>query len=107
MDKEQKKSGTSHQSLLRSWKKFRKIPLFAIYHLTKFDNLMWSSFWVIPKIVSANLWKSIYDIMNYPTTIYPFESGKCRKEGKKSKKFEYLENEKSFLGEIKNNFHRF
>ena len=45
--------------------------------------------------------------MNYPTSIYPFESGKCRKEGKKSQKFDYLENEKSFLDEIKNNFHRF
>ena len=29
------------------------------------------------------------------------------KEGKKSQKFEYLENEKSFLDEIKNIFHSF
>ena len=34
----------------------------------------------------------------------PFESGKCGKEGKKSQKFEYLENEKSFLDEIKTFF---
>ena len=37
----------------------------------------------------------------------PFESGKCRKKGKKLQKFEYLESEKSFLDEIKNIFHRF
>ena len=56
----QKKSGTSHQSLLRSWNKFRKIPLFVVYHLTKFDNVMWNSFWVIPKTIckfmKVNLW---------------------------------------------------
>ena len=37
----------------------------------------------------------------------PFESGKCGKEGKKIKKSEYLENEKSFLDEIRNIFHSF
>ena len=36
----QKGSGTSHQSLFRSWNKFRKIPLIAIYYLTKFDDVM-------------------------------------------------------------------
>ena len=34
----------------------------------------------------------------------PFESGKFGKKGKMLKKFEYLENEKSFLDEIKNIF---
>ena len=38
------------------------------------------------------------------TSICPFESGKCGKEGKKSQKFEHLENEKSFLDEIKTFF---
>ena len=33
-----------------------------------------------------------------------FESGKC---GKDYKKFKYLENEKSFLDEMKNIFHSF
>ena len=42
------------------------------------------------------------DIINYPISICPFVSGKCRKEGKKLQKFEYLENEKSFLDEMKN-----
>ena len=38
--KKQKRSGTSHQSLFRSQNKFRKIPLFVIYYLTKFDYVM-------------------------------------------------------------------
>ena len=32
-------SGTSHQSLFKSQNKFRKIPLFVIYYLTKFDDV--------------------------------------------------------------------
>ena len=50
------------------------------------------------------LCKSIHGIINYSTFICPFEPGKCGKEGKKLQKFEYLENEKSFLDEIKNVF---
>ena len=49
----------------------------------------------------------MYDIINYSTSICPFESGKCVKEGKKLQKFEYLENKKSFLDEINNIFHSF
>ena len=105
--RKQKGSGTSRQSIFKPWKKFRKIPLLIIYYLTKFDDAMYSSFWVIPKIISANICKSIHDIKNYFTSICPFESGKCGKEGKKSQKFEYLENEKNFLDEIKNIFHSF
>ena len=45
--------------------------------------------------------------MNYSTSICPFVSGKCGKEGKKLQKLEYLENEKSFLDVIKNTFHSF
>ena len=37
-------------------------------------------------------------------TMTPFESGKCGKEKEKLQKFEYLENAKSFLDEIKNIF---
>ena len=33
----QKRSGTSDQSLFRLQNEFRKIPLFVIYYLTKFD----------------------------------------------------------------------
>ena len=39
-----------------------------------------------------------------PASICPFESGNCRKEGKKLQKFEYLENEKSFFDEKKKHF---
>ena len=49
----------------------------------------------------------IHDIMNYSTSICPFESRKFGKEGQKSQKFEYPENEKSFLDEIINIFHVF
>ena len=45
--------------------------------------------------------------INYSTSICPFVSGKCGKEGKKLEKFDYLENEKSFLGKIKNTFPSF
>ena len=36
----QKGSGTSDQSLFMSQNKFKKIPLFVIYYLTKFDDVM-------------------------------------------------------------------
>ena len=62
---------------------------------------MWSSFWVILKIKSGNLCKSIHDIINYYTSICPFEYGKCGKGGKKFHTFEYLKTEKSFLNEKK------
>ena len=43
----------------------------------------------------------------FSTSICPFESGKCGKEGKKLQKFEYHENEKNFFDEIKNIFYSF
>ena len=49
----------------------------------------------------------IHDIINYSTSICPFESRKCGKEGKKLQQFEYLENEKRFFDEIKNIFYSF
>ena len=103
----QKGPGTSNQSLFRLQNKFRKIPLLVIYYLTKFDDIILSSFQVIPKITSANLCKPVHDIINYSTSIWSFEFGKGGKEGKKLQKFEYLEDEKSFLDEIKNIFHSF
>ena len=51
--------------------------------------------------------KPIHDIINYSTSICPFEYGKCREEEEKLQKFEYLEKEKSFLYGIKNIFHSF
>ena len=45
--------------------------------------------------------------MNYSTSVCPFESEKCGKEEEKLQKIECLENEKSFLDEIKNIFSQF
>ena len=59
---------------------------------------------MITKITPANLCKSFHDIINYSTSICPFESGKCGKEGGKLQKFEYLENKNSFSDEVKNVF---
>ena len=101
----QKGSGTSDQSLFRLQNKFRKIPLFVIYYMTKFDDVMQSSFWVIPKITSANLCKPIHDIIlfHFPLSFSIWKVWK----GKKLQKIWYLENEKSFLDEIKNVSHSF
>ena len=49
----------------------------------------------------------MHDIISYSTSICPFESGKSGKKEEKRQQFEYLENEKSFLYEIKKNFHGF
>ena len=49
----------------------------------------------------------MHGIINYSTSICPFESGKSGKEEEKIQKSEYLENEKSFLDEIKNISHSF
>ena len=46
-------------------------------------------------------------IINYSTSICPFESGKSGKEEEKTQKYEYLENEKSFFDEIENIFYSF
>ena len=68
-----------------------------MYYLTKFDGVIQSGFQVISNITSANLSKTMLDIINYSISICPFESGKSGKEEEKIQKFEYLENKKSFL----------
>ena len=55
--------------------------------------------------MQTNLW--LHQFINYSTSICRFESGKFENEGKELQKFKYLENEKSFLDEIKNIFHSF
>ena len=49
----------------------------------------------------------MHDIINYSTSLCPFESGKSGKEEEKYKKSDYLLNKKSFLDKIKNIFHSF
>ena len=78
-----------------------------MHYVTKFEDVIWSSFLVIPNSTSANLCKPIHGIINYSTSICSFQSGKCGKGGKKLQKFEYLENKKSFFNEIKNIFYSF
>ena len=38
----------------------------------------------------------VHDIINYPTSIYPIESGKCRKKEKKLQQIEYLKKKELF-----------
>ena len=107
MEKIMKKGpGTSDQLLFRLQNKFKKIPL-LVYYLTEFDDAIYSGFWVISKITSANLCRPVHDIIYSSSFICPFESGKCGKEEKKLQKFEYFQNGKSFSDEIKSIFHSF
>ena len=66
-----------------------------MYYLTKFENVIYSSFWVIPKTTSADLYKPIHEI-NYSTSICPSVSGKCEKEGKKLPKSNILRTKRAF-----------
>ena len=91
--KKQNGHGTRDQSLFRLQNKLRKVPLLVIYYLSKFEKRFLSC----SKISSATLCKPIHDIIDYSTF-------KCRKEGGK---IEYLQNEKSFLDEIKGIFYSF
>ena len=73
-----------------------------MYYLTKFDDIISiKPFLSCSKITSANSCKPIHDIIKYSTSIYPFESEKCAKKGKKIQNIENVKIEKSFLDEIK------
>ena len=67
----------------------------VVYYLTKFDGVILSGFWVIPKIISASLCKPIHDI-NYSTSICPFESGKCENEHENYKNLNILRTKRAF-----------
>ena len=67
--KKQKGPGSSDQSLFTLHNKFKKIPLLAMFYLSKFYQQIYASQFII------------HDI-NYSTSICPFKSGKCGKEGK-------------------------
>ena len=49
----------------------------------------------------------MHGIINYSPSICRFESGKGENEEEKIQTFEYLENEKNFLDEIKKHFSQF
>ena len=84
--KNNRRPGTSDQSLFRLQTKFIKIFLLVIYYLSKFEGAIQSGFGVIPKITLANLCKPIHDVTNYSTSICHFESEKCGKEEEKQYK---------------------
>ena len=56
-----------------------------MYYPTKFDDVIWSKYWVISKITCTNLCNPTHGIINYSTFICPFVPGKCGKEGKNTK----------------------
>ena len=93
----QKGPGTSDQPLFILENMFIKIPFLFIYYLTKSDDVTYNSFLIIPKTTCANLCKPIHDIINYPTSICPFESGKSGKEGKNYKKLNISRIKRAFL----------
>ena len=94
--KKQKGLRTSDQSLLRFLNEFKKSSLWIIYYQTKFDGVIWSGSWVIPKLTPANLCKPVHDIINYSTYICSFESGKCGQEEEKLQKLNILRTKKAF-----------
>ena len=101
----QKGPGTSDQSLFRLRNKFRKIPLLVMYYLTKFDIKRFLSYSknYICKFMQANSWHHKFFHFHLPFWIW-----KVWRARGKILKFEYLENEKSFLNKIKNIvFHSF
>ena len=64
--------------------------------------MQWKAVFELCQKLHLQIYASHFMTSNYFTSICPFQSGKCGKEGKKTQKFEYLESEKSFLDEIKN-----
>ena len=59
---------TPDQLLFRLENKLMEISLLIMHYLTKF-GIIYSGFWVVPKITSVNLCKPIYDIINYSNFI--------------------------------------
>ena len=66
-----------------------------------------SGFCVIHKNVFANLCKSSDDVIVIPIRYFRFKSDKVGEGRAETQNLEYLENEKSFLHEIKTIFHHF
>ena len=85
----------------------RKIPFELIYHLANFAAQIQSGFWVIPKITFANLCKAYHDVIIIPASAVLSNLKNPGQGEGKLQKTEYLENEKSFLDEIKSIFHNF
>ena len=82
----QKGSGTSHQLLINSRNKFTKIPLFVIYYLTKFDDVMYVKQFLsfsknyICKYMQVN---SLHHIIPLPYVILNLESVEMKEKNTK------------------------
>ena len=94
----QKGSGTSEQWLLMLQNKLKKILLLVIFYLTKFLSYSKNH---ICKFMETNSW--YHKLFHFYLSFWVSKVWKGRDT---IQKFEYLENEKSFLHEIKNIFHR-
>ena len=100
--KKQKGPGTSHQSLFRPWNKFRKNPLFVKVWWCHVKHFLSYSKSYICKFMQVNSWH--HKLFHFHLTLWIWKVWKGRE---KIQKFKYLENENSFLDEIKNIFHSF
>ena len=101
----QKGPGTSGQLLFRLQNKFRKIPLFVIYYLNKFDDikqfLSYSKNYIC-NFMLANSWH--HQLFQFYLFFWVWKVWKGRG---KIQKCEYLENEKSFFRWSKKHFSYF
>ena len=102
----QKRPETIYQSFFGFQNMFRKILFLMINHVY-FDGLVQSGFWVISKNKYANLCKPIHRVVIIPVLSDALNLKTVERKGRKLQKIEYLENEKSFLYEIKIIFHNF
>ena len=67
-----------------------------MYYLTKFDDVIYSGFWVILKIKSVNLCKPIYDIINYSTSFAILNLESVEKKGKNYKNLNISRTKRAF-----------
>ena len=74
----------------------KKIFFSLVYHLDNFHDLTLNGFWNIPKITFVNSCKLIHNGIFIPVSPGPLNLENVERKGK-IEKFEYLENEKSFL----------
>ena len=86
-----------------------KTSLEKFLYLLLLPNQVWwcnikCFFLVIPKIISANLYKPIHGIINFSTSICHFESAKCRKEGKNYHNLNIWRTKRAFMMEWKTFF---
>ena len=83
-------------SLSLGCKTFRKIPFFVIFHLSNFDGLIQSSFWVIPKII-FNLCKPFYNVIIIPVLFDPLNLETVENKEEKGKTMNILRTKIIFL----------